>query len=120
MPARTSSTIICGLEAQLSEVTTNAGDLSANRTLSVDAGGIDTTELADDAATNAKLAEMANFRLPEDLPYRELRSLSTEARQKLERVQPQSLAQAGRIPGVSPSDLQNLVLEVVRRRRSAA
>ena len=68
----------------------------------------------------AKLAEMANFRLPEDLPYRELRSLSTEARQKLERVQPQSLAQAGRIPGVSPSDLQNLVLEVVRRRRSAA
>jgi tRNA uridine 5-carboxymethylaminomethyl modification enzyme len=68
----------------------------------------------------AKLAEMANFRLPEDLPYPELRSLSTEARQKLERVQPQSLAQAGRIPGVSPSDLQNLVLEVVRRRRSAA
>lgn len=68
----------------------------------------------------AKLAEMANFRLPQDLPYRELRSLSTEARQKLERVQPQSLAQAGRIPGVSPSDLQNLVLEVVRRRRSAA
>jgi tRNA uridine 5-carboxymethylaminomethyl modification enzyme len=68
----------------------------------------------------AKLAEMANFRLPEDLPYRELRTLSTEARQKLERVRPQSLAQAGRIPGVSPSDLQNLVLEVVRRRRSAA
>jgi tRNA uridine 5-carboxymethylaminomethyl modification enzyme len=68
----------------------------------------------------AKLAEMANFRLPEDLPYKDLRSLSTEARQKLEQVRPQSLAQAGRIPGVSPSDLQNLVLEVVRRRRSAA
>ena len=68
----------------------------------------------------AKLAEMANFRLPEDVPYAELRSLSTEARQKLERVRPQSLAQAGRIPGVSPSDLQNLILEVVRRRRTAA
>jgi tRNA uridine 5-carboxymethylaminomethyl modification enzyme len=68
----------------------------------------------------AKLAEMANFRLPEDLPFKDLRSLSTEARQKLEQVRPQSLAQAGRIPGVSPSDLQNLVLEVVRRRRSAA
>jgi tRNA uridine 5-carboxymethylaminomethyl modification enzyme len=68
----------------------------------------------------AKLAEMANFTLPEDLPYLELRTLSTEARQKLERVRPQSLAQAGRIPGVSPSDLQNLVLEVVRRRRAAA
>jgi tRNA uridine 5-carboxymethylaminomethyl modification enzyme len=68
----------------------------------------------------AKLAEMANFRLPRDLPYEELASLSTEARQKLGRVRPQSLAQAGRIPGVSPSDLQNLVLEVVRRSRSAA
>jgi tRNA uridine 5-carboxymethylaminomethyl modification enzyme len=68
----------------------------------------------------AKLAEMANFRLPQDLPYEELASLSTEARQKLGRVRPQSLAQAGRIPGVSPSDLQNLVLEVVRRSRSAA
>lgn len=67
-----------------------------------------------------KLAEMANFRLPSDLPYLELRSLSTEARQKLDRVRPESLAQAGRIPGVSPSDLQNLVLEVVRRRSQAA
>ncbi|UCF40125.1 MAG: tRNA uridine-5-carboxymethylaminomethyl(34) synthesis enzyme MnmG [Gemmatimonadota bacterium] len=68
----------------------------------------------------ARLAEMANFRLPQDLPYEELKSLSTEARQKLKRVRPQSLAQAGRIPGVSPSDLQNLVLEVVRRRSAAA
>jgi tRNA uridine 5-carboxymethylaminomethyl modification enzyme len=67
-----------------------------------------------------KLAELAGFRLPADLPYTELASLSTEARQKLARVRPESLAQAGRIPGVSPSDLQNLVMEVVRRSRAAA
>jgi len=67
-----------------------------------------------------RLAELAEFRLPVDLPYRELRSLSTEAREKLDRIRPESLSQAGRIPGISPSDLQNLVLEVVRRRRSAA
>jgi tRNA uridine 5-carboxymethylaminomethyl modification enzyme len=67
-----------------------------------------------------RLAEMAGFQLPKELPYQELASLSTEARQKLERVRPESLAQAGRIPGVTPSDLQNLVLEVVKRRRSAA
>jgi tRNA uridine 5-carboxymethylaminomethyl modification enzyme len=67
-----------------------------------------------------KLSEMANFRLPIDLPYLELKSLSTEARQKLDRIRPQSLAQAGRIPGVSPSDLQNLVLEVIKRRRQVA
>ncbi len=71
-------------------------------------------------AAARKLAEMAGFRLPDRLPYLELKSLSTEARQKLERVQPSSLAQAARIPGVSPSDLQNLVLEVLRRRRTVA
>jgi tRNA uridine 5-carboxymethylaminomethyl modification enzyme len=76
--------------------------------------------LARERAAAEKLAEMANFRLPPDLPYLDLRSLSTEARQKLDRVRPESLAQAGRIPGVSPSDLQNLVLEVVRRGRPAA
>jgi len=67
-----------------------------------------------------RLTELAEFQLPMDLPYRELHSLSTEAREKLDRIRPESLSQAGRIPGISPSDLQNLVLEVVRRRRSVA
>jgi tRNA uridine 5-carboxymethylaminomethyl modification enzyme len=71
-------------------------------------------------AAARRLVELAEFHLPVDLPYREMRSLSTEAREKLERVRPQSLAQAGRIPGISPSDLQNLVVEVIRRRRTAA
>jgi tRNA uridine 5-carboxymethylaminomethyl modification enzyme len=66
-----------------------------------------------------RLADLTGFRLPHDVPYHELRSLSTEARQKLDRVRPESLAQAARVPGVSPSDLQNLVLEVTRRRRAA-
>lgn len=68
----------------------------------------------------SRLAELASFRLPVDLPYREFASLSTEAREKLGRIRPESLAQAARIPGVSPSDLQNLVLEVTKRRRSVA
>ena len=42
-----------------------------------------------------------------------------EARQKLAALVPATLAQASRIPGVSPSDLQNLVLEIERRRGSA-
>jgi tRNA uridine 5-carboxymethylaminomethyl modification enzyme len=67
-----------------------------------------------------RLAELATFRLPADVAYLDLLSLSTEARQKLDRVRPPSLAQAARIPGVSPSDLQNLVLEVIKRRRPAA
>jgi len=62
------------------------------------------------------LRGQAEFALPPDLPYPALVSLSTEARQKLDRVRPATLGQAGRIPGVSPSDLQNLVMEVRKRR----
>lgn len=75
--------------------------------------------LARERDAAAKLAELATFELPTDLPYSEILSLSTEARQKLAVVRPESLSQASRIPGVSPSDLQNLVFEVVRRRKLA-
>jgi tRNA uridine 5-carboxymethylaminomethyl modification enzyme len=76
--------------------------------------------LARERESARRLAELADFRLPADLPYLELRSLSTEARQKLDRVRPESLGQASRIPGVSPADLQSIVFEVVRRRRASA
>ena len=63
-----------------------------------------------------RLREQADFRLEEELPYREFRTLSFEAREKLQAIRPESLAQAGRIPGVSPADLQNLMMEVRRWR----
>jgi tRNA uridine 5-carboxymethylaminomethyl modification enzyme len=65
-----------------------------------------------------RLAGMDSFELPEDLTYAALLSLSYESREKLGRIRPATLGQAGRVPGVSPSDLQNLVLEVLRRRRA--
>jgi len=68
----------------------------------------------------ARLAELASFALPADLPYLGLQSVATEARQKLDHVRPTSLAQAARVPGVSPSDLHNLVLEVARWHRRVA
>lgn len=64
-----------------------------------------------------KLKRMAQLALPADLPYAEFRSLSTEARQKLAARRPATLAQAAGIPGVSQSDLQNLLVEIERRRR---
>jgi tRNA uridine 5-carboxymethylaminomethyl modification enzyme len=67
-----------------------------------------------------KMKRMGDFPLPVALPYDELRSLSTEARQKLGALKPRTLAQASRVPGVSPNDLQNLVLEIERRRLAAA
>ena len=65
------------------------------------------------------MRRMGDFTLESDLAYADMRSLSFEARQKLATLKPRSLAQASRIPGVSPSDLQNLVIEIERRRRLA-
>ncbi len=67
-----------------------------------------------------KMRRMGEFALDEALPYSEMRSLSTEARQKLAGIRPRTLAQASRISGISASDLQNLVIEVERYRRVAA
>jgi tRNA uridine 5-carboxymethylaminomethyl modification enzyme len=66
-----------------------------------------------------RMRRMGDFSLDSELDYHDMRSLSFEARQKLGTLRPRSLAQASRIPGVSPSDLQNLVIEVERRRRLA-
>jgi tRNA uridine 5-carboxymethylaminomethyl modification enzyme len=67
-----------------------------------------------------RMRNMGEFFLDPDLEYEKMRSLSLEARQKLSNLRPSSLAQASRIPGVSPNDLQNLVIEIERRRRVAA
>jgi tRNA uridine 5-carboxymethylaminomethyl modification enzyme len=75
--------------------------------------------LAREREAASRLAELASFTLPADLPYTEIASLATEARQKLAEVRPATLAQAARVPGVSPSDLHNLVMEAMRRRRVA-
>ncbi|HEV2672160.1 MAG TPA: tRNA uridine-5-carboxymethylaminomethyl(34) synthesis enzyme MnmG [Gemmatimonadales bacterium] len=76
--------------------------------------------LARERDAAARLAELASFSLPTELPYLDLHTLATEARQKLDRVRPTSLAQAARVPGVTPSDLHNLVLEATRWRRRVA
>jgi tRNA uridine 5-carboxymethylaminomethyl modification enzyme len=76
--------------------------------------------LARERDAASRLAELASFDLPADLPYLEMKSLATEARQKLNGVRPATLAQAARVPGVSPSDLHNLVVEAIRWRRRVA
>jgi tRNA uridine 5-carboxymethylaminomethyl modification enzyme len=65
-----------------------------------------------------KLRRLGHFALEPDLPYETMLSLAFEARQKLAALRPASLAQAARVPGVSPTDLQNLILEVERLRRA--
>ena len=74
--------------------------------------------LSRERAAAARLAQMDDFELPRELDFRALETLSFEAREKLDLVRPASLGQAGRIPGVSPSDLQSLIMEVLKHRRA--
>jgi tRNA uridine 5-carboxymethylaminomethyl modification enzyme len=64
-----------------------------------------------------KLRRMGAFPLDSSLPYGDMKSLSYEARQKLAALRPLTLAQAANVPGVSPNDVQNLVIEIEKRRR---
>jgi tRNA uridine 5-carboxymethylaminomethyl modification enzyme len=64
-----------------------------------------------------RLRRQADLRLPADLEYDDLHNLSREAREKLERVRPRTLAQAARVPGVTPSDLQQLMMAARRESR---
>ena len=73
--------------------------------------------LARERATAARLAGMDDFALPAEIEFANLSSLSREAREKLAAIRPATLAQASRIPGVSPSDLQGLILAALRSRR---
>lgn len=67
-----------------------------------------------------RVRDQADFELPDDLPYATFETMSYESREKLALVRPATLAQAGRVPGVSPADLQNLILEVRRIRAGSA
>tara|TARA_B110000014_G_scaffold36616_1_gene23534 strand:+ start:568 stop:2154 length:1587 start_codon:yes stop_codon:yes gene_type:complete len=64
----------------------------------------------------ARLTEQSKLLLDHDLPYLEFETLSYESREKLAQIRPETFAQAARVPGVSPADLQNLLLEVRRTR----
>jgi tRNA uridine 5-carboxymethylaminomethyl modification enzyme len=57
-----------------------------------------------------KIKRLENLKIPEDIIYSELMSISTEGRQKLERIKPENIGQASRISGVSPSDVNILLM----------
>ena len=57
-----------------------------------------------------KMHRLENIKIRGHFNYNELQGLSTECRQKLEKIQPETLAQASRIPGVSPSDINVLLV----------
>lgn len=64
----------------------------------------------------ARFRKMEDRELPSTLHYAELRSLSSEAREKLEKLRPRTLGQASRIPGISPADIATLLIAMKQRR----
>ncbi|MBQ9074251.1 MAG: tRNA uridine-5-carboxymethylaminomethyl(34) synthesis enzyme MnmG, partial [Muribaculaceae bacterium] len=61
-----------------------------------------------------KIRRLEGVKLAGKLNYADIKALSTEARQKLEKIQPETVAQASRIPGISPSDINILLLMLGR------
>ncbi len=57
-----------------------------------------------------KLNRLETIRIPEDFDFSKIASLSSEAKQKLAKVMPKTIAQAGRISGVSPADINVLLI----------
>ncbi|KIC61806.1 tRNA uridine-5-carboxymethylaminomethyl(34) synthesis enzyme MnmG [Chryseobacterium taiwanense] len=62
----------------------------------------------------AKLNRLENIKIPEDFDYTKISSLSAEAKQKMTNVRPKTIAQAGRISGVSPADINVLLVYLGR------
>ena len=110
--ARPNVTIL-GLAEALPELKEKIETLGARQEESVESteinikykGYIEREKLAAD-----KLRRLDNIRLPKDFDYNSVQSLSTEARQKLIRIQPSTIGEASRIPGVSPNDVSVLLV----------
>lgn len=61
-----------------------------------------------------KISRLENIRIKDKFDYMSIQQISTEARQKLARINPETIAQAARIPGISPSDI-NILLVLMGR-----
>ncbi len=113
--------------AKRQHVTLSALFAAANVGRDLDPGAVISTELEIKYAgyfereriQADRIKRMSDFALSSMLDYAAMASLSSEARQKLTAIRPGTLAQAAHIPGISPSDIQNLVIEVERRRAHA-
>lgn len=61
-----------------------------------------------------KMNRLESVQIPKDFPYKDMKSLSTEAIEKLTKIQPTTIGQASRVSGVSPSDISVLLIHVGR------
>ena len=107
---------LSALDALCPELSAYAEDVRTQAELGVKYEGY----LQKQRAQVARARAMEDWRIPDDIDYARIESLRIEARQKLEARRPQSLSQAGRIPGVNPADVAVLMVWLKRARDEAA
>ena len=108
-----------GLDASASAPESDPAEI-ADALHSAETGLKYTGYVARERANAARVEGLAGLTLPDGLDYSGILSISHEGREKLGDVRPTTLGQASRIPGVSPSDIHNLVVELVKRRRGVS
>ena len=64
-----------------------------------------------------RFMKLENKRLPDDIDYRAIKELSSEAAEKLDKVRPANIGQASRISGVSPAYISVLMIALELKRR---
>lgn len=67
----------------------------------------------------AKLRALESWRIPENMDYSAITGLRNESRMKLSKIRPSTLAQAGRIDGVTPPEIALLQVYIVRMKHDA-
>ena len=102
--------ILPTLNRFIEERTIGADDHRRNRTIQIKYRGyIEREKLIAD-----KLHRLEEVRIPEEFDYHAMQALTIEARQKLSRIRPSTIGQAARIPGISPADVNVLLVKFGR------
>lgn len=101
---------IANLKEKINEVTRDKEDIIEATEIEMKYHGY----IARERALADKMLRLENIKIKGFFKYKEITSLSTEARQKLAAIDPETLAQASRIPGVSPSDISVLLILLKR------
>ncbi len=98
--------VITPLKRHLEGITTNLNEVMQSAEIEIKYSGYIERErlLAD------KVQRLENIDIPSHFDFNEIQSLSTEARQKLSKIQPKTIGQASRITGVSPADINVLLV----------
>lgn len=104
------STAIPALKSEIEKIPSRRGEIVEAAEIQIKYQGY----IERETVIAEKLHRLENIKIQGKFDYSAIHSISTEARQKLERINPETIGQASRIPGISPSDI-NILLVLLGR-----